>query len=244
LISGLAADNILAGKQSTNDMWICSTVGYYSIARRGQPGAWQVRARCDGDLERLRDLAGLKTEILSTPEREHPFRMLVDSDGLQRVFAALAQSIQYPEFKRSVESHAHQHNKLLAYEDFFKAMRKVQILAGQDRALGEPSDHPLMAEQIVKQRGGNLARLLETLNGFREKYGHLPTKVQLANEMLETLRVKHLTPLGFQLLQAKLQFSDSNDGIRAEDDAGLFFDYSKEGWSGRRQRRGRVGVGS
>jgi hypothetical protein len=219
-------------------MWICSTVGFFSIARRGQPGAWQVRARCEGDLERLRELARLKTEILSTPEREHPFRMIVDADGLQRVFGALAHSIQYPDFKRSVENHAHQHDKLLAYEDFFKAMRKVQILAGQGRALGQSSDHPLMAEQIVKQRGGNLARLLETLNGFHEKYGHLPTKVRLANEMLETLRVKHLTPLGFQLLQAKLQFSDSDDGIRAEDDAGLAFDYSKEGWSGRRSPKG------
>ena len=48
-----------------------------------------------------------------------------------------------------------------------------------------------------------------------------------------------MTPLGFQLLKSRLQLVDrKSDKLLAEDDAGLAFDYSKEGWSGKRSTGG------
>jgi hypothetical protein len=92
---------------------------------------------------------------------------------------------------------------------------------------------------MIRRKGGHLARLLETLNGFKEKYGHWPTRMHLPTAALEALRANHLTPLGFQLLEAKLELViGTNSKLVAEDDAGLAFDYSKEGWSGKRSPDG------
>src|SRR5207245_7910144 len=91
-----------------------------------------------------------------------------------------------------------------AYHDFWSKMRKLQ-----DQTTSAPDSvnlqvEPKIPDQIAKQQGGHLARVLETLNGFKDKYGHWPTKLRLPPLALESLREKHLTHPAFKILQSKL----------------------------------------
>ena len=220
-------------------MWICSKLGFFSIANKGKPGSWQVRARVESDLRDLLLAAGLKTGILATPGSDYAFRVVVESDGLSRVFAVPAQGVDYPNFKSCLESVLRQRDKLPAYEDFWSAMRNLQQRAGSSLAGATSAAEPMRASAVVLRKGGHLARLLDTLNGFKEKYGHWPTRMHLPAPAVEALRATHLTPLGFQLLKSKLQLVEGkSDKLLAEDDAGLAFDYGKEGWSGKRSPGG------
>jgi hypothetical protein len=98
---------------------------------------------------------------------------------------------------------------------------------------------PKTPVQIASHYGGDLARMLETLNGFKDKYGHWPTKLRLSSGVLELLREKHLTAIGFRDLESKLQLITCKDErLTAEDDAGLAFNYAKDGWYGKRPARG------
>lgn len=149
------------------------------------------------------------------------------------MFAVLAHGVDYPNFKGCIGSLPRQRDKFPAYKDFWNAMRELQQRAASSAA------GPAGASSVVLRKGGYLARLLETLNGFKEKYGHWPTRMHLPAPAVEALRGSHLTPLGFQLLKARLQLVDGRgDKLLAEDDAGLGFDYSKEGWSGKRSPGG------
>jgi hypothetical protein len=173
----------------------------------------------------------LGTEIINTPQTDYAFRIVVDQSALDRVFEVLSASIDYPEFKRCVLSLAQQRSKLPAYQDFWSGLRRLQdegLLSVDD------SSHSQPGAQFVKTHGGHLARTLETLNGFKDKYGHWPTILRLNSSACEALRDKHLTSKGFEVLQSRLHLIVSEtEKLMAEDPAGLTFDYVKEGWTGK-----------
>src|SRR5437762_682115 len=102
-------------------MWICSTLGFFSIVKKGQPETWQLRARCEHDLRELLDAAGLKAEIIPTPQGDYAFRVVVDRQGLRRLFSTLAESIDYSNFKSRIAALPQQQEKLPAYHDFWGA---------------------------------------------------------------------------------------------------------------------------
>jgi len=216
-------------------MWICSKLVFFSLVKKGRPDSWQVRARSEADLRTLLTAAGLKTEILSTPDGDYAFRFVVDTEDLSRVFAVLVYSIDYPNFKSCLETLPQQQDKLAVYHEFWSQMRKIQDATLLSPLLRKRSVQPKIPERVARLPGGYLARTLETLNGFKDKYGHWPTKLRLPATALEALRDKHLTPPGFQTLQSKLELIPAeNEGLVAEDEAGLRFDYTKEGWLGRK----------
>jgi len=216
-------------------MWICSKLGFFSIVKKGPPDSWQVRARSESDLRTLLTAAGLKTDILPTPGSDYAFRFVVDTEDLSRVFAVLVYSIDYPNFKSCLETLPQQQDKLAVYHEFWSQMRKIQDTTLLSAPLPRRSVQPKVPDQVARQQGGYLSRTLETLHGFKDKYGHWPTQLRLPTTALEALRDKHLTPPGFQTLQAKLELIPcENEGLVAEDEAGLRFDYTKEGWLGRR----------
>jgi hypothetical protein len=220
-------------------MWICSKFGFFSIVKKGQPDTWHVRARSENDLRALLDAAGLKTGILSTPRSDYAFRILLGTEDLSRLFAVLVCSIDYPNFKSCLETLPQHQDKLPAYHELWSSLRKIQDNSLLSRAPGALPAEFKTPDQIAKRRGGNLSRVLETLNGFRDKYGHWPTRLRLSTSALQSLRDSHLTPPGFQTLQSKLELvAADHERLVAEDDAGLKFDYSKEGWLGRKPPRG------
>ena len=82
-------------------MWLATKLGFFSIVKKGAPETWQVRARAARDLERLLAAAQLKTEILATPQADYACRVVVDREQLARVFAALADSIDYSNYLKT-----------------------------------------------------------------------------------------------------------------------------------------------
>jgi hypothetical protein len=220
-------------------MWIGSKLGFFSIVKKDQPENWQVRARCEMDLRRLVEAARLPTHIVTTPQSEYPFCISVNARGLEQVFEVLSASVDYPSFKQCIDSLPHQRPKLEAYEDFCKGMRKLQEAMVSNPSLNSEAAESQMQRQVAKCYGGHLSRTLETLNGFKDKYGAWPTKLRLPPLALEALREQHLTASGFAALSSRLELIVGDyEALTAEDDAGLKFDYSKEGWSGKRAPKG------
>jgi hypothetical protein len=124
----------LALEQSAiNPMWLCTTLGFFSIVKKGQPGEWQVRARVKHDLENLLSTAKLNLEIIVSPNADYRFRIVLEHDQLLAVFSVLAGSIDYGNFKDEIGRRKDQRTKLDAYHEFWGAMLEVQH-ATRDRA--------------------------------------------------------------------------------------------------------------
>lgn len=83
-------------------MWLVTTRGFYSVvADHHEDGHVLVRARVREDLEALADLIpGLDVE--ETPERDYRFRASVPRELWAAAAVALADEIDYPNFKNAV----------------------------------------------------------------------------------------------------------------------------------------------
>jgi hypothetical protein len=83
-------------------MWLITTRGFYSVvADHYEDGNVLVRARVREDLEALGDLIpGLEVE--ETPERDYRFRASVPREVWTATAGALAEEIDYPNFKNAV----------------------------------------------------------------------------------------------------------------------------------------------
>src|SRR5262245_31133515 len=178
-------------------MWICSKLGFFSVARRGSAECWEIRARMDQDLRELLAASGLNTEILRTPDSDYRFRIEVDRGGFERLMGILAETVDYASFQDAVRSLASQRGKLPAYETLSEALRQIQNESGGKSDEAQRRGSARSPEDIARRSGGHLARMLETLNGFREKYGHWPRRLRLSHKALESLRNRYLTDAGF-----------------------------------------------
>jgi len=210
-------------------MWTCSKLGFFSIVKKGKPETWQVRARRKNDLYELLEATGLEeAEIVSTPEHDYGFRIIVGQDGLDRVFSCLAHSIDYPNFKDCVANLPAQHDKLPAYHDFWGGMRKVQK-EGSPPTTGSLRTEKRTRDEFFKTNGGFWTRILISIGGFKERHGHWPTKLHLSRAHIHELRDVHWTPRGFKDFESKLRLISGNtDKYVAEDDAGHCFDYDQD----------------
>lgn len=61
-----------------------------------------------------------------------------------------------------------------------------------------------MESKTIKTSGGITVRVIETINGFRTKFGYWPDKLEADADLIVTLVTRCLTPLGFFLLQQKI----------------------------------------
>lgn len=89
-------------------MWILTTRGMYSVVLEAdRPGWVLVRARRRDDLERLMELVEPHVRrlppVIATPERDYPFRIKLQGRVWADVAEALAQEIDYTNFKDEVE---------------------------------------------------------------------------------------------------------------------------------------------
>src|SRR4051794_34774689 len=151
-------------------MWICSRLGFFSIIRNGGPETWRICARCEGDLVELIRTSGVKAAIVATPKSDYSFELIVDAKGLTNVFAVLGKSIDYVNFQNEVAALPHQRDKVPAYDEFSVAMRRVQANGSQSRGAEASEADTAAQELIIRRHGGYLSRVLETLNGFKDKY--------------------------------------------------------------------------
>lgn len=85
--------------------------------------------------------------------------------------------------------------------------------------------------KTIKFGGGLTVRLVEALNGFKTKFGYWPEVLEAEASTIAVLATECLTPLGFFLLQSKVEVKVGEDGkILAKGRSGDVFDYGDEGW--------------
>jgi hypothetical protein len=100
-------------------MWIYTTDGFYSVVEdHNDPDCLWVRARVEGDLERLWPDA----DVLETPEADYRYRAAL---GRQAVAAAVAKAvlgIGYGNFKDSIMDH----RRSLFYVRIWAIMAEMQ----------------------------------------------------------------------------------------------------------------------
>ena len=83
---------------------------------------------------------------------------------------------------------------------------------------------------VIYQYGtGSLPRLLDTINVFRKKYGHWPTKVEINSDMLDAIKNEILSPLGWQMLTESITLTTINEGtIIAADNSRNEYEYDSK----------------
>ncbi|ACY34791.1 hypothetical protein [Comamonas thiooxydans] len=85
--------------------------------------------------------------------------------------------------------------------------------------------------KTIKSQGGITVRIIEAINGFRAKHGRWPSKIQAEEATIAHLATVSFTPLGFFLLQSKLEVVVGEQGrILALGDGDEVFDYGERGW--------------
>ena len=81
-------------------MWLFTNTGFVSAVSNGQD--LMVRSRDRESLEPLAEAAN--TEILSTPQNDYPYRVIVTHEIFSRWAAHMAAGISYKNFKSEVAS--------------------------------------------------------------------------------------------------------------------------------------------
>lgn len=79
-------------------MWLFTDTGFVSAVSNGKH--LMVRARDKESLEQIAESA--KTEIISTPQNDYPYRVIVSHDFFARWVSHMAQNITYKNFKSEV----------------------------------------------------------------------------------------------------------------------------------------------
>lgn len=105
-------------------MWIASTLGFFSIVFKQD--AYHVRARSRHDLEALQSAAGLIAQIITSPDADYRYRILVGPESIPNILRALGDSVSYPNFKIAIAHSLTQCPKLRAYESLWWEMKLLQ----------------------------------------------------------------------------------------------------------------------
>jgi hypothetical protein len=111
-------------------MWLFTQHGFYSVvADRQHPGRFLVRARVRGDLENLLSVTKLTADIVETQNADYRHRLSVDAAGLDTVMAAVAHTVDYPNFKGRIGQLPDQRAKLKVYHDVWATVATLQVPA-------------------------------------------------------------------------------------------------------------------
>ena len=110
-------------------MWLFTRYGFFSVVRAtDEPGCVQVRARVADDLEQLRSfsasrLAATLPSVVSTPHADYAYRVIVPQPLWAKLSTALAEDIDYSNFKSEVHSEP---DRDAAYLQVWAAMNDLQ----------------------------------------------------------------------------------------------------------------------
>ncbi len=115
-------------------MWLCTTLGFYSIVRKN-PRELHVRARSRQDLLNLRAHCYGRVggpgevdawKIHKTEPADYRYRIVVDPKRLPEIMAALAETLDYANFKGVIASTEDQRDKLAVYSAFHQDLEHWQ----------------------------------------------------------------------------------------------------------------------
>jgi hypothetical protein len=102
-------------------MWIFLDDAFLSVvAHTERPDDLLVRARVSGDIER----AFPGVDVLTTPDADYRYRAVVPRAEVGRVLARRAESVDYPNFKSSID--ADERERSAACHQVWSVMRRLQ----------------------------------------------------------------------------------------------------------------------
>ena len=105
-------------------MWLYCKSGFFSgVLHNEKKNTIHVRARFEGDLERLCEKHGVKPEIQVTPENDYRWRMDFPKATWARIVKEEAEDIDYGNFKNAVHDGTERDR---AYMDTWSAMVDAQ----------------------------------------------------------------------------------------------------------------------
>jgi hypothetical protein len=106
-------------------MWLATQHGFYSIVQK-ESDLYFVRARLRQDLENLKELVGLDSEIHEWSQADYRFRIMVDLESLLEVMVRMTTALDYPNFKGRIYEREEQSHKLGAYHRIWEMMSDLQ----------------------------------------------------------------------------------------------------------------------
>lgn len=106
-------------------MWIFLNNAFVSaVQHTDHPNHLLVRARCDGDLERFFEPVANNIDVKVDAGTDYKFRTVVNKGLFEAAVRVHAQSIDYPNFKNSIDSRDYERHD--AYLDVWTAMYRYQ----------------------------------------------------------------------------------------------------------------------
>ena len=106
-------------------MWLATQHGFYSIVQK-ESDLYFIRARVRQDLENLKELVGLDSDIHEWPQADYRFRIMVDLESLLEVMVQMTTALDYPNFKGRIYEREEQSHKLGCYHRMWQIMVELQ----------------------------------------------------------------------------------------------------------------------
>jgi hypothetical protein len=106
-------------------MWLATQHGFYSIVQK-PAGQFHVRTRCKQDLENIIALEAVEARMHHTTDGDYAWRIVVGQTEVSAIMAALANSIDYSNFKNRIHDMPDQKDKLPAYSQLWSRMLDYQ----------------------------------------------------------------------------------------------------------------------
>jgi hypothetical protein len=109
-------------------MWLMTKHGFYSIVEK-KPGEFHIRTRVRKDLENLVERVPLPgAEIYANKTTDYTFRIIVGKGDVLKVMQFLGDSLDYSNFKNTVERTPDQQPKHDAYHSVWQTL--IDTLGG------------------------------------------------------------------------------------------------------------------
>jgi hypothetical protein len=134
-------------------MWLMTQYGFFSIVQhKDDSEKFLVRARVRLDLDRLKDLAALTTDIVEIKSADYRYRIEISREEMLRVLRWLGEAINYPNFKDRIADLPDQKDRLAQYHEIWGTMRKIKESPSSEvcSSLLRPSRYGLEIHEIAK----------------------------------------------------------------------------------------------
>ena len=116
--------------RQNDPMWLFTQSGFYSIVQK-QPDEFHIRSRRQGDLENLKRLAAIEADIIVTRDADYRYRLIVTRSQAVSAVTALAEDLDYGNFKGKVSATPDQQSKLGVYHKIWSVMHGSQEEPGE-----------------------------------------------------------------------------------------------------------------
>lgn len=108
-------------------MWLFTKRGFYSIVEdKLKAGHWQVRGRVKKDMENLVKTTGYSGPIITTPNADYLYRIVITASELMNIMVTCAKDINYTNFKNECASRRDQDHNYDALHEVWRIMFNVQ----------------------------------------------------------------------------------------------------------------------